>query len=413
MTGTAPALRALPTEPPLIYLVAPAGNPNYGDEFIVRAWLRHLARMQPDTEVVVDCHTPGQASVLLNRWHPRVSFVDTIWRICFDTAELPAAEAAEATAMVLAEPGRLPRIASGIDLLARAHTVHLVGGGYINTIWPHHLSLLAAAAGAARRFGARAVATGQGLVPAGDDDQVALLRALAADFTVFDVRDRASVEVLGADGRYSFTGDDSWLDARGPEVYDLDSPAAAREVMLCLQADLMESFADGQGTAGLAQAVGQLIDAWGLRGEQMAFLECIPGPDRIVYDLLAERVPEAMFVPFVDLWNRGLPARAGQRWISTRFHPHLLAAAAGASGLALSGPDDYYATKHRSLTDAGSRWQVVDADTLPDTAPTDGGFPADRVDMLVRQKTALAERLYPSSLSALRRTTRALRSRRR
>jgi hypothetical protein len=77
----------------IVYLVAPSGNPNYGDEFILRAWLRYLARVRPEADVVVDCHTPGQAAVLLRAWHPRVTLVDTIWRICFDTAHLPPTEA--------------------------------------------------------------------------------------------------------------------------------------------------------------------------------------------------------------------------------------------------------------------------------------------------------------------------------
>ena len=113
----------------IVYLVAPGGNPNYGDEFILRAWLRYLARVRPNADVVVDCHTPGQASVLLRAWHPRAVFVDTIWRICFQTAHLPAAEAIALAAEVVHDPGRMPRIASGIELLARADIVHVVGGG--------------------------------------------------------------------------------------------------------------------------------------------------------------------------------------------------------------------------------------------------------------------------------------------
>lgn len=42
------------------YLVAPAGNPTYGDDFLLRAWLTHLAVHRPDADVVVDCHTPAR-----------------------------------------------------------------------------------------------------------------------------------------------------------------------------------------------------------------------------------------------------------------------------------------------------------------------------------------------------------------
>jgi polysaccharide pyruvyl transferase WcaK-like protein len=196
----------------IVYLVAPGGNPNYGDEFILRAWLRYLARVRPDADVVVDCHTPGQAAVLLRAWHPRVMVVDTIWRICFQTADLPAAEAIAVAAEVVHDPGRMPRIVSGIELLARADLVHLVGGGYINAVWSHHLALLATATAAAQRSGGHAVATGQGLVPVGDPQRFPILRELQSQFSLFDVRDDPSYQAIaGSAGRGSFTGDDAWL----------------------------------------------------------------------------------------------------------------------------------------------------------------------------------------------------------
>ena len=45
----------------LIYLVAPTGFPNFGDEYIAAAWLRTLARRRPGARVVLDCPNPGSA----------------------------------------------------------------------------------------------------------------------------------------------------------------------------------------------------------------------------------------------------------------------------------------------------------------------------------------------------------------
>lgn len=397
-------------EPEIIYLIAPGGNPNYGDEFILRTWLQYLAQSRPGAQVIVDCHTPGQAAVLLSRWHPRVTFVDTVWRICFETADLPPREAAEVARDVLANPGRMPRIVSGVELLTRADTVHLVGGGYLNIVWSHHLALVAIAAAAARDFGVRAVATGQGLLPVGDDERITLVNELCSAFELFDVRDQPSRDAL-ADGavRMSFTGDDAWLGVHNADVYDTVSPAAQRDFVFCLQSDLMEDFADGQGIDGLAAVVNQVLDGWGVRPENVAFVEGLPGADRQVYDRVADRMPGALFVPFTEVWNRGLPARAGQVWISTRFHPHLLAAAAGASGVALSGRSDYYPIKHQSLIDMGSRWHLIDGCAMPTAPPADGGFPLDRIAEITRQKGDLAAGLYPPAGSSLRRAARAVR----
>lgn len=385
-----------PPSPELIYLVAPAGNPNYGDDFIVRAWLTHLATHRPDADVVVDCHTPGQAAVLLRRWHPRAMFVDTVWRICFATMDLPPEEAVALAGDVVGDPGRVPRIASGIELLARADTVHLVGGGYINVVWAHHLALLASAVAAAALSGGRAVATGQGLLPLGDPPRRSLLRELCAQFAVFDVRDRPSHDAVGPSG-VSATGDDAWLGVGDDGVYDRTSVAADRPYVFCLQSDLMEDFAGGAGTEGLAETVRRLTDLWGIRGDETAFVEGIPGADRVVFDRVAHLLPGVEFVPFTDVWNRGLPATSGQIWVSTRFHAHLMAAAAGAGGLALCGRSDYYPIKHRSLLDAGSVWQMTDSVDLPAEPVRSGGFTPQTVTALRSGKRRLATALYPAA----------------
>lgn len=394
----------------IVYLVAPGGHPNYGDEFILRAWLNHLARVRPDAQVIVDCHTPGQAAVLLGGCHRHVTFVDTIWRICFGTAHLEPTEAVASAARVVGDPGQMPKLVSGIEMLAAAHTIHLIGGGYINMVWPHHLALLAAATAAAQCSGGRAVATGQGLMPVGVPEREALLRELRGEFAIFDVRDTPSAHaVAGSDGDESCTGDDAWLGIRDPGVYDTESAAAQRPFGFCLQSDLMDDFAGGRGTDGLAEAVSAFLDQWGIQGEEVVVVEAIPGADRLVYDRIAHRVPGAIFVPFTELWRRGLPARSDQTWVSTRFHVHLLAAAAGASGLAPPGRIDYYPVKHQSLIDAGSHWHIVDSADLPSAPIHSGGFDPDTVDGLHQGKVALADRIYPPP-SWRRRGLTALRS---
>lgn len=394
----------------IVYLVAPSGNPNYGDEFILRAWLRYLALVRPEADVVVDCHTPGQAAVLLRGCHPRLTFVDTVWRVCFQTAHLPPSEAAVVAEQAIHDPGRMPTIVSGIELLARSDTVHLVGGGYINAVWSHHMALLAAAIAAVDRSGGRAVATGQGLLPVGDPSRLGLLRQLQARFSLFDVRDLPSYQAIeGVGGGESFSCDDAWLGIGDDQVYDTESEAAGRRFLFCLQSDLVEDFAGGRGIDGLIAAIGALIERWDITGREVAVVEGIPGADRIVFDRIAHLLTDALFVPFTDVWRHGFPARAGQTWVSTRFHFHLLAAAAGASGLALSGRTDYYPIKHQSLLDAGSRWRLADSPELPPAPVQDGGFTPQTVAALHRQKSEIAADVYPPAPSSIRRAVGALR----
>ncbi|MFW0796845.1 polysaccharide pyruvyl transferase family protein [Gordonia sp. CPCC 205515] len=392
----------------IIYLIAPSGHPNYGDELIARAWLRHLARSRPRALVVLDCHSPGQAALMLRDAHPDVVFVDTLWQLALyaaterdgDTLSEGPDPAApwEWVARAATTFGPAPRLSEGIDVFRRASSVHLLGGGYVNKVWPEHVSLVVAVAELARTTGVPAYASGQGLIPLVDEPARTALLAAAAEFTVFDVRDAASAEALGSLAGRRQTGDDAWLAV--PEVLrDLERTETPTPdgVTLCIQSDLTDDFA-AFGTTGLdalTRFVGATLDAWEIPGSAVTVVEAIPGADLEVPTRLGDRLDGATRVPFLDIWRSGLPVGRGSTWISTRFHPHLIAGAAGDSGIGVIGRPDYYATKHQSLVDAGSRWTVVDdPDAIP-ARPHAGGFSADDREKAVAAKKALAQRLYP------------------
>ena len=221
--------------PPTLYLVATTGHPNYGDELIAATWLKHLARTAPDSEVWIDCPNPGPSSVMLADLHPNVRFTDTFWRLCWEAPADGAWEVASFVQHAVNNPGLAPRWVAGIELAARADLVHVIGGGFINGIWPRHVGLLAAAVAATRRSGGRAVMTGQGLWPVADEAQP-LLRNLTSQFSIVDVRDEPSAELAGGAGQVSTTGDDMFFGIE-PGLY---RTADLREVMICLQSDLLD-----------------------------------------------------------------------------------------------------------------------------------------------------------------------------
>lgn len=382
----------------IIYLIGVAGHPNYGDELVLRIWLRHLARVRPTDTVIVDVAHVGEAALLFAHDHPRAVFVDTLWRLARAADEHPELcgdlSPSDWVASAASELGVAPGLAEGVDHLLRASSIHIVGGGYINGIWPQWLPVVSAVGAVARRTGARAYASGLGLLPLPDGAALARLRSDAAAFTVFDVRDRASFDALASVPGRSFTGDDVWL---GLDVAASDVPARPGDVALCVQEDLSEGFAwrGLSGAEGLAAYVEAVLDAWRVPGENIVVVEGIPGHDYTVPKLLGARLDGARIIPFLDVWREGLPAGRGLTWISTRFHPHLVAAAAGDSGIAIVAKPDYYGIKHGSLTAAGSRWTVVDGDSPVPPRPTAGGFPAADRRANVARKAALAARIYP------------------
>ncbi len=373
------------------YLVATTGHPTYGDELVAAQWLRHLARVAPDAEVWIDCHSPGLSQLLLGDLHPRVRFVDTLWQLAWAAPDDAPAAVAEFVDRAVTHPGTVARYDLGQPLLRRADVLHVLGGGYVNGIWPRHLGLVAGAVAAARVTGARVGMTGHGLQPvaAGGAD---VLRELAGQLDVCDVRDQPSHELLaGVEGpRMSATGDDAILGWSSELLDHRDSP----DVMVSAQSDLLDGTVDQ-----VAALVAGILEAWEVEPEQVGFVESIPFDDSRVFAALGERFAGSRFYPFVELWEQGMPARPGQRWISTRFHPHLLAASADCWGVAVPIHAGYYDVAHEALIAQGTRWAVLGLDAAGDASrvpqPPEGGTGfARRVDALSLAKGQVATTLY-------------------
>src|SRR4051812_11352158 len=161
----------------MVYLVGSAGHPNYGDEFLTAAWLRHLAKSHPDAEVWLDCPRPGLASHMFAGLHPRLRTTDTLFRVSWETVDMDPAAADAHVDRLVTELGT-PLYDLGLVDARRADSLHMLGGGYINATWPPHMALLRAAVRLREIGGMRLSATGPGLAPAGAADR--RRRALSA-----------------------------------------------------------------------------------------------------------------------------------------------------------------------------------------------------------------------------------------
>ncbi|HEY1973339.1 MAG TPA: polysaccharide pyruvyl transferase family protein [Pseudonocardia sp.] len=386
MPLTGPDSAAGTRSPRRFYLVTCSGFPNYGDELIAANWLRELAWRAPDADVWVDTHSPGLASVLLDGLHPRARFVDTVWRLCWAAPTDDPWEVAAWVGHAVADIGRAPRWAAATELLHNVDVVHLVGGGYLHgKEWPRHVGLLAAALAANRRCGARTAMTGQGVAPL-VEGSAALFGELVDQFDVADFRDQTSQRLLRDAGasRAGYSCDDAFLGlGSNPEP-----ERAAPEFILCAQSDMLTVE-----RSLLAGLILRTLRDWKVDPANLGIVECIPGVDRDIFALLEHQLAGARFYPFTEVWRDGLPVARGQTWLSTRFHPHLVAAALGAKGAAIPVSPDYYLTKHSSLIEQGSGWTLADDLEVP-PVPTGSGFPADVVRGLHAEKLRLAEQIY-------------------
>lgn len=391
----------------MYYLVSTAGIPNLGDELIAATWLRYLGQVAPDAEVVIDCIDPARVVAPLRDLHPRLRVVSTLWQLCFRHWRL-GPRAQEIAASMVADPSRAGDLAGGLELLARAETIHLTGGGFLNDIWPAFVALPAAILATAERSGAITAVTGVGLQPPAPG-----VTDLLREFTVTDVRDQPSADLLGRPDSYSC--DDVFLDAGA-----WSAPCDAPEIMVSLQATRRPAglfppvppAADEEaasparrsqearaahGTAMLIDLVAKTLAEWDAR--EVGLIECWPDADRQVRERAAEMAPRVRFYSLGEILRDGFPVAPGQTWLSTRFHPHLLAAAGGARGVAVNLMRGYYDTKHASLITQGSGWDLAHfgpsepRHQIP-APPQAGGFGHNALAALRARKQAVADRIY-------------------
>ena len=367
---------------PMVYLVGTAGHPHYGDEVITASWLRYYSRTMPEAEVWLDTPRPGQTAVLHGGSHPRLRCVDTLFHACWNAPSDAPADCVQFGRDVVDDRGRLAREATGLWEIRGADVIHVLGGGYVNNYWPRHVTLFGAVQRVAEIGHARTAVTGAGLTPADHDLRTALNEVLAS-FDVVDVRDQPSADLLGRSvPQVTATSDDSFLDLQGQPV---DRRTKAANV-LEIQSDLLERSLED-----LVEQAIRLLTDWDVIDEEVLLLESLPPGDSAALEMLRERVPRIRLLPFELLWRAGLPVSSQQRWITTRFHSHLMASAAGAWGAALgvSGPT---ADQHQSLIDLGSGWALLHdaqesvAMQAPAREPYDGRFAA-----IVSAKRAVAD----------------------
>ncbi|MFB8386198.1 polysaccharide pyruvyl transferase family protein [Microbacterium sp. NPDC055910] len=328
--------------PKPLYLVSTAGHPNYGDELITRSWLDYLAKTHPRSPVWLDSPHPGRAAHLFRGAHPHLQVTNTLWELAMGSpSHDPVEDEGRISALIL-DLGS-PRFDAGLLALRDIASLHIVGGGYLNSMWQDNLGLLAAATAVHREFGVRIAVTGLGLLPI-DDAHAEWVRSQLAQFDVVEVRDAATSAFCGVPVGL----DDAFLAIGMRRALYAQEPTPDR--MVLVQGD-MRAWSEQAAEHSVLTFTG------GNPKAEVGFVEAV-APDDAHYARLR---PEATFYPFGRVWNDGLPARARQQWLTTRFHLHLMAAAAGAAGTVILGRPGYYDIKHQSLLDLGTGWNLVEA----------------------------------------------------
>lgn len=374
-------LRSLASKPYVgksFYLIGEPGYPNFGDELIAAAWLRYLAARHPEIPVYLDCARPGPAAAILRNAHPNLRVVDTISRLTIELLDGAKAELASISSedsapslariigsrieAALSNEGTAARYASGLRILNyEVRSVHYIGGGYMNGMWQHNLARLSAGATLARR-GIPVFATGLGITPL-SGDAIDYARGCLSAFSLVTVRDASSLSALNGMSNVQLATDDCFVNGLSTCVNPTEN---APDYMVCIQGDLVDNCEN------LHSHVISQLEKWGVdKTKPIGVVECNPYVDYAIFEQLSEAGYSPVLYPAIDLIERGLPVKQNQTWLSTRYHPHLIASAFGCSGSYIPLGNKFYEDKHRAVLQMGSHWTPSNIGA-PSTQPGPG-----------------------------------------
>jgi polysaccharide pyruvyl transferase WcaK-like protein len=366
------------------------------------AWIDTIRRKKPGAKIYCDGYHLENLRALLGKRAHVVTPEQSLWSLREIFAMGSEKPGFAALRRRFRDAAALERTVATMKSLKplKIEQIHIIGGGYFNSLWPVNYALLCLARLAAWQFGARLVATGQGLTPTRRADASALASILAT-FDHVDLRDDDSYALLARRGlcQISMTGDDALLHfsaGHSPPIDWRDEPV----LVLCLQRDLfpgarvMKSilsrrFLRSCAEAGMARIVFAAAMADDVKTADKAGLERLREAGMVV-ETLSPRY----------LYEKGFPLSKRGLVISSRYHPHFFAALSGVRGVALAATD-YYATKHDAVLKTGSNWPVLrtkkELDRLPEMLTAllkekaKSFRPADKAAWVL-QKSELADR---------------------
>ena len=337
-----------------IYLIATAGYPNFGDEVVLKGWLKFITSRIHNAEIWVDCHSPGMLNHLFYNEFPNVHFTNFVWDVILNYAENNANESFKFGKLAWNEYKLVWERQSYMQLpLLESDIVHIIGTGFLNNIWAKHYGILSFVAYAPyKKVHNRKFLSGAGLMPL-DTEILDDLAVVLNKFDKIDLRDKISLETLLVsqniqNKKLTMTGDDSFLLEINP------SKRINSMIGLCIQGD----FWDMEQVELLIDNIVKYVNQLKKHGEYLIrFYELIPGIDRNFYENLQSKLSIDEYRDFKTNFNEGLDVSPNDIFISSRFHLHLLASRVGATGFWLSPHKDYYNIKHNSVQACGSNWQ--------------------------------------------------------
>lgn len=323
----------------MLYLIAGNGAPNFGDELLVKVWLKFYRDSGYTGSIIVDGKGADSTRRLLREFE-NVEFRQTF---------IPRhKDGMEGNYLTFASSG-IEFAKNNIEAFQGVKAIHLLGGGYTNSSWPNVMRLLGATAEISRHFGIPLVGTGLGFDPFLPMDAATrkIWSEIVGQFSFLECRDLNSWSKLmevteGKHWGLSYGLDDAFL-------YPVDrAPHLGRWLHL---SGFSEEGIFGPSGRDLLPSLMEHFD-------KTVFWACTK-TDSDLLKKLNEDFPQIERISNFQLIREGVPVEKNDFMLTSRFHPHLLASRLGLVGY-YSYYSAFYKTKHEMVADLGSAFRKIE-----------------------------------------------------
>lgn len=349
----------------MILLITGSGEPNYGDDLILKLWINYYRTIGYDQDIVVDCKSIS-GSIELHNFDQNVYFTKYIKKLttgrkyCIDEYITIGESHIQENHLF---KGWNAAKRKSFNIL-NFKLIHLIGGGYINGNWPNSFAIFGAINSIKKLNNhVKIVATGLGLMPLEEIQAFTMQRVsriISESFDLFEVRDEYSYFHLN---KHNFSTkiingyDDTFIapidKIVSKEQLNNDSPAIHISSFIKTPRDI--------------QLISQSVENLANKGyKRVIFWECnIKDSDNL------DELKKVIKLPSVNIKTKQLiygqiPFSADDYLITSRFHPHLICFRLGMIGKYLS-TSSFYDFKHLSIKRLGSPFESGDARFLPET----------------------------------------------
>lgn len=389
-------------------LVGAVGGPNFGDELILSTWINIIRKRDTSAQIFCDGYNLDNLKLFVKGRADVVNEMESLWRVGW----VIRPESKHNIWTDIREKSKKndnnKLIVDTLNALQekKFDQIHIIGGGYINNIWPDNYMILLLTRLLAWQTGARLIATGLGLVPTGENDLLGLC-SLLKTFDFVDVRDEESYNLLKEihSERVTYTGDDVLL-LLSEDTYNYPiQKIKDKSLVLCLQNDLFEGdmilekiFVPKTIQVLKKNSINKIVIAMAMKDD----VSLLSNELKLTLDRLNINI---VTVDPGELLRDGFPVSDEGVIFTSRYHPHFLGALSGFKGIAISSTN-YYDIKHKAVHSMGSNWPVLNANELVSSLPelleilltkTFVPYNFEAKNRFIKLKIALIERVFALS----------------